>query len=89
MRISVGATLVNHLLYVQCAPKPNRPTRKVIFGLLVFFGIIEGSITTWLTVNYNRKHNYGSISIRDRVRLLVFTSCELPTDAIPMEFNTD
>ncbi|CAG7846982.1 SubName: Full=Uncharacterized protein {ECO:0000313/EMBL:CCA70702.1} [Serendipita indica DSM 11827] len=51
-----------------------RRGHPIAFGLLILFGIVEGAITTWLTVKYNRNHNYGSISIRDRVRLLVFTS---------------
>lgn len=51
-----------------------RRGHPIMFGLLIFFGIIEGAITTWLTVMYNNYNNYDSVSIRDRIRLLCFTS---------------
>ncbi|PVF91932.1 hypothetical protein CPB86DRAFT_744988 [Serendipita vermifera] len=51
-----------------------RRGHPILFGLLILFGIVEGAVTTWLTVHFNRNHNYGSVAIRDRVRFLVFTS---------------
>jgi len=51
-----------------------RLSHKILFGGLVFFGIIEGSITTWLTVKFNENNNYLNVSVRDRVRFLVFAS---------------
>ncbi|PVF96599.1 hypothetical protein CPB86DRAFT_786818 [Serendipita vermifera] len=45
-----------------------------MFGFLILFGIIEGSVTTWLIVQFNRYHSYPSVSIRDRIGFLVFTS---------------
>ncbi|KAG9085187.1 hypothetical protein FRC07_013438, partial [Ceratobasidium sp. 392] len=47
---------------------------SVTFGLLIFFGIIEGAIATWLTTRFNRHHNYLNLGVRDRTRLLTFTS---------------
>ncbi|QRV83444.1 membrane-associating domain protein [Ceratobasidium sp. AG-Ba] len=51
-----------------------RRGHPITFGLLIFFGIIEGSIATWLTTKFNRHHNYMDLSVRDRTRLLTFTS---------------
>jgi len=51
-----------------------RLSHKILFGGLVFFGIIEGSVSTWLTVRFNEHNNYLTIELRDRVRFLVFTS---------------
>jgi len=44
-----------------------------MFGLLTFFGIIEGCITSWLVARYNQ-HGYPDHSFRDRLRFGVFTS---------------
>ncbi|PAV22073.1 hypothetical protein PNOK_0203000 [Pyrrhoderma noxium] len=46
----------------------------VIFGLIVFFAIIEGAIATWLISRYDKHHNYPSTSVRDRTGFLTFTS---------------
>ncbi|KAG8683747.1 hypothetical protein FRC09_015876 [Ceratobasidium sp. 395] len=51
-----------------------RRGHPITFGLLIFFGIIEGAIATWLTTRFNQHHNYLNTSVRDRVRLLTFTS---------------
>ncbi|PVF96598.1 hypothetical protein CPB86DRAFT_786817 [Serendipita vermifera] len=45
-----------------------------MFGLLIVFGMVEGAVTTWLTIQFNRIRSYESVSIRDRIRFLAFTS---------------
>lgn len=40
----------------------------------MLFGIIEGSVTTWLTVRFNENNNYFDVTVRDRIRFLVFAS---------------
>ncbi|EJD41511.1 hypothetical protein AURDEDRAFT_153200, partial [Auricularia subglabra TFB-10046 SS5] len=47
----------------------------ILFGLIIFLAIVEGSISTWLTVQYNRHPKnvfYGGT--RNDSRFLVFTS---------------
>ncbi|CAE6470552.1 unnamed protein product [Rhizoctonia solani] len=51
-----------------------RRGHPITFGLLIFFGIIDGAIATWLTARYKQHHNWLSISVRDRTHLLLFTS---------------
>ena len=51
-----------------------RRGHPITFGLLVFFGIIEGSIATWLTHQYNKHHNYLNVGVRDRTRLILVAS---------------
>ncbi|KAF8604015.1 hypothetical protein BDV93DRAFT_537892 [Ceratobasidium sp. AG-I] len=51
-----------------------RRGHPITFGLLVFFGIIEGAIATWLTARFKQHHNYLNISVRDRTHLILFTS---------------
>jgi len=51
-----------------------RFSHKILFGGLVLFGIIEGSVTTWLTVQFNANNNYLDVAVRDRIRFLVFAS---------------
>lgn len=46
----------------------------VVFGLIVFFSIIEGAIATWLIAKYDKHHDYPSTSVRDRTGFLTFTS---------------
>jgi len=46
----------------------------VFFTILVVFAIIELSISAWLTARYHSRHNYLSITERDRVRFLLFCS---------------
>jgi len=50
-----------------------RRGHPVVFGLIVFFSIIEGSIATWLITRYNQHHNASS-SVHDRTAFLAFTS---------------
>jgi len=46
----------------------------VLFGLIVFFSLIEGILASWLTARYLQHHNYPSIAVRDRARFLLFVS---------------
>ncbi|KAI0249505.1 hypothetical protein BJV78DRAFT_1226614 [Lactifluus subvellereus] len=46
----------------------------IFFIVLVVFGLIELAISAWLTARYNSRHNYLSITERDRVRFLLFCS---------------
>ncbi|RSH79358.1 uncharacterized protein EHS24_001400 [Apiotrichum porosum] len=46
----------------------------ILFGLLLFFALIEGCITAWLVASYNNNDSYPSPSIRDRLKFLVFVS---------------
>jgi len=50
-----------------------RRGHPIIFGLLCLFALIEGSVSAWLVMEYNR-HGYPDDSVRDSVRFLVFTS---------------
>ncbi|EJD03794.1 uncharacterized protein FOMMEDRAFT_105969 [Fomitiporia mediterranea MF3/22] len=51
-----------------------RRGHPVLFGLIVFFSIIEGAIATWLIARFDQHHNYPSKAVRDRTGLLTFTS---------------
>jgi len=51
-----------------------RRGHPIVFGLIVFFGIIELAISAWLVSHFNKHHNYSSTSERDRVRFLLFSS---------------
>jgi len=44
------------------------------FVLLALLSVITAAISTWLAVKYHEHHNYISISVRDRTRLICFTS---------------
>jgi len=44
------------------------------FALLAVLSAVEGAIATWLAVNYQHNHNYPNEGVRDRTRLLAFTS---------------
>ncbi|KAL5495103.1 hypothetical protein ACEPAI_565 [Sanghuangporus weigelae] len=46
----------------------------ILFGLIVFFAIIEACLATWLISRYDDHHNYPSVSVRDRTGFLTFTS---------------
>jgi len=46
----------------------------IVFGLLIFFGIIELSLSAFLTSKFNQHHNYRNLSERDRVRFVLFCS---------------
>ncbi|KEP53423.1 membrane-associating domain protein [Rhizoctonia solani 123E] len=51
-----------------------RRGHPITFGLMIFFGIIDGAIAAWLTHRYRKRHDWLSISVRDRTYLLLFTS---------------
>ncbi|KAJ8508626.1 hypothetical protein ONZ45_g9121 [Pleurotus djamor] len=51
-----------------------RRGHPIVFGLLILFGIIELSISAWLTSRYSARHDYFSLTLRDRVRFTLFTS---------------
>ncbi|RPD64753.1 hypothetical protein L226DRAFT_497849 [Lentinus tigrinus ALCF2SS1-7] len=55
--------------------KHVRRGHPVVFTLIIFFSIIELAISAWLTSRYNLRHDYLSISVRDRTRFLLFTTC--------------
>ncbi|KZV85400.1 hypothetical protein EXIGLDRAFT_234889 [Exidia glandulosa HHB12029] len=51
-----------------------RRGHPILFGLIIFLAIVEGSLATWLTVKYNAHHDYPNKSTRDTTRFLVFAS---------------
>ncbi|KZO89542.1 hypothetical protein CALVIDRAFT_47877 [Calocera viscosa TUFC12733] len=51
-----------------------RRGHPIVFGLIIFFGIIEGSISTWLISRYNHSGGYPTTAFRDRTGLTAFTS---------------
>jgi len=51
-----------------------KPGYFVFFVAIVFFAIIELSITAWVTARYNSRHDFLSTTLRDRVRFLLFCS---------------
>ncbi|EJU00151.1 hypothetical protein DACRYDRAFT_23615 [Dacryopinax primogenitus] len=51
-----------------------RRGHPIVTGIIIAFAIIEGGISTWLIVQYNRHGGYLSNAIRDRTGLTVFTS---------------
>ncbi|KAH8094641.1 hypothetical protein BXZ70DRAFT_350502 [Cristinia sonorae] len=51
-----------------------RRGHPITMGLIIFFSIIQLSISAWLTSQFNKHHNYLSISIRDKTRFILFTS---------------
>ncbi|TDL28089.1 hypothetical protein BD410DRAFT_343691 [Rickenella mellea] len=53
--------------------KHVRRGHPIVFGLIIFFAIIQASLATWLTQRFNQHHNYLSVSVRDRTRFLLFT----------------
>jgi len=50
-----------------------RRGHPVIFGLIIFFAIIEGAIATWLIVRFNQHHNTTN-TIHTRTAFLTFVS---------------
>jgi len=44
------------------------------FVLLAILSAITAAISTWLAVKYHDHHNYINIAVRDRTRLICFTS---------------
>ncbi|TCD67884.1 hypothetical protein EIP91_011818 [Steccherinum ochraceum] len=51
-----------------------RRGQPITMGLLVFFSIIELSISAWLTARFNQHHNFPSSSVRDKTRFILFCS---------------
>ncbi|KAF7436133.1 hypothetical protein PC9H_002959 [Pleurotus ostreatus] len=51
-----------------------RRGHPIVFGMLIFFGIIELAISAWLTSRFNARHDYFSLTERDRVRYTLFAS---------------
>ncbi|KLO20054.1 hypothetical protein SCHPADRAFT_934672 [Schizopora paradoxa] len=51
-----------------------RKGHPILFGLIVFFSLVEGIIAAWLVARYLQHHNYPSIAVRDRARFLLFAS---------------
>lgn len=51
-----------------------RRGHPVLFGILAFFALIEGCITSWLVSRYNAHDTYPNDSYRDRLKFLVFVS---------------
>lgn len=50
------------------------PSRLVLFGLLIFFAIIEGSISAWLTARFQQHPEAATGGVKDRTHFLLFTS---------------
>ncbi|KZT22650.1 hypothetical protein NEOLEDRAFT_1119230 [Neolentinus lepideus HHB14362 ss-1] len=51
-----------------------RRGHPIVFGLIIFFGIVELALSAWLTSRYNAHHNYPSDAVRTRSRFLLFSS---------------
>ncbi|KAG2132894.1 uncharacterized protein EDB93DRAFT_1093480, partial [Suillus bovinus] len=51
-----------------------RRGHNIAFSLIIFFDIIEFTISAWLTSQFNAHHNYFSLAGRDCTRFLLFTS---------------
>ncbi|KAG2131686.1 hypothetical protein DEU56DRAFT_454724 [Suillus clintonianus] len=51
-----------------------RTGHPIVVSLVIFFSIIELSISAWLTSRFTAQHNYFSLAERDRTRFLLFTS---------------
>ncbi|THU83700.1 hypothetical protein K435DRAFT_423549 [Dendrothele bispora CBS 962.96] len=47
----------------------------ITFGLMIIFGIIELALSAWLTSRFNARHDYSSLTERDRVRFVLFACC--------------
>jgi len=59
-------------------PSINQHVRRghpAIFGLLIFFGVIEVSISAWLTAKYGKHHNATRSSQVIRTHFILFASC--------------
>ncbi|KDQ62851.1 hypothetical protein JAAARDRAFT_357786 [Jaapia argillacea MUCL 33604] len=51
-----------------------RRGHPIVFGLIIFFAIIELAISAWLTSMYNKHSNYFNLGVRDRSRFILFSS---------------
>ncbi|KAG6330162.1 hypothetical protein ID866_8926 [Astraeus odoratus] len=50
------------------------PKPAVIFGLILFFSVIQLAISAWLTSRFDARHDYFSVDERDRTRFILFSS---------------
>jgi len=46
----------------------------IVFGLIIFFSMIELAISAWLVSHFNKHRNYTDRSENDRTRFLLFAS---------------
>ncbi|KAJ7052170.1 hypothetical protein C8F01DRAFT_1171182 [Mycena amicta] len=51
-----------------------RRGHPITLGLIILVGIIELSLSAWLTSQFNKKHTESSLTERDRVRFTLFAS---------------
>jgi len=51
-----------------------RRGHPIAFSILLFFSIVQLSISAWLVSRYNSNHNYLNLTNRDRVRYTLFAS---------------
>ncbi|KZP29336.1 hypothetical protein FIBSPDRAFT_917439 [Athelia psychrophila] len=51
-----------------------RRGHPIVFGLLVFFSIVELAISAWLVTHFNKNHNNVSTTESNDARFLLFTS---------------
>ncbi|KAG8937017.1 hypothetical protein FRC02_008124 [Tulasnella sp. 418] len=51
-----------------------RRGHTIVFGLLALIAAVDGAISTWLATKYHQHHNQLSNAVRDRTRLIAFTS---------------
>ncbi|KAK7063476.1 hypothetical protein R3P38DRAFT_2818694 [Favolaschia claudopus] len=51
-----------------------RRGHPITLGLMIFFGIIELSLSAWLTSQFNKHNNNRTTDERDRVRFTLFAS---------------
>ncbi|KIK97265.1 hypothetical protein PAXRUDRAFT_825110 [Paxillus rubicundulus Ve08.2h10] len=51
-----------------------RRGHPIVFGLLVFFSVIELAISAFLTAQFNQHLNYFNTAERDRTSFILFTS---------------
>ncbi|KAF5340482.1 hypothetical protein D9758_014552 [Tetrapyrgos nigripes] len=52
-----------------------RRGHPITFGLLVIFGIVELAISAWLVSRFHARHDFSSLTERDRVAFTLFASC--------------
>ncbi|KAI6120938.1 hypothetical protein EDD16DRAFT_1477896 [Pisolithus croceorrhizus] len=63
----------NYFSYFAVYPEANNNI-IVVLGLIILFSIIELAISAWLTSRFNARHDYFSITERDRTRFILFAS---------------
>lgn len=45
-----------------------------VLGLIILFSIIQLAVSAWLTSRFNARHDYFSVTERDRTRFILFAS---------------